>query len=392
MSQQTTTAAVQTSKTKRTLPVRLTAEQVAALQPGHRVVARESGKVYSITSREGDVLKGRLNDAQQNMTGPTRPLNPSNLSVYTPETGTAAVEQAKQPEAVQVKNPDGSAPVNPNMVPKQNKVTVTPQATAEDKSAEPKQVYHLEGTERYERIRPTLAQSRNAHRERSKYSGRWIQVNEADVDFEIIEPKEYTPEERAALRQQGLEKDRELMKKREVKDKAEATETEGKAKKAAKADKPKKEKKEQVYAVGMCALIRYGGSKGWDKKVIGAVARKVGYDPSPTTIHIQSKKGKDEADSVPKIEKDLRNELNTFAQEAKAEIKEAGDEKPAKKSGKGKKAAKAGKKAKPAADEDDDAEDEAEAQAAQDAEGEDDEEAETDEEESDDAEDEGDDE
>jgi hypothetical protein len=58
----------------------------------------------------------------------------------------------------------------------------------------------------------------------------------------------------------------------------------------------------------MCEYLRYAGAMGWDKKAGRAVAEKLGFKPSPTTIHIQWKAGKD-GGKVPSVDKSVANQL-----------------------------------------------------------------------------------
>jgi hypothetical protein len=398
MSNATTTA---TPTAKRKLPAPLTNEQVAALKPNDLVVARESGKLYEITAVEGG-LKGRAVVGGK-QTGPTRPLSAAGISAFAekapavvpvPDPATVAPNGPAAKLAAQagtkVTTIDAGGGIGVDVIEQQPK---TPAVAPASKKPQPqpevkpkqqtKQVYKLEvngRTTRYERVIADLIKVRNRERERGNNQGRWIEVAEADVPrgFTILEPMQYTPAERAALTALGRQKDEEIMSKREQQkaEKAEKTEkttkksdsgeaTEKPAKKAAKA----KVERPEYHGVGMCEFLRYAGSKGWDKKVVKIVAEKVGFAPSPTTIHIQTKKGAD-GENVPTLSKDARNELKGFVEEAKATVAEEKAAKAEKKSSKksdGKKGSKSGgkkKAAKAEAEEDESADDEAEEDTA----------------------------
>ncbi|QOV89489.1 hypothetical protein [Humisphaera borealis] len=72
--------------------------------------------------------------------------------------------------------------------------------------------------------------------------------------------------------------------------------------------KPEGRSRQHWRGLGMCDFIRYAASIGWPKPAITAVAASLGFSPSPTTVHIQAKNGRD-GRKVPTVKKELADEL-----------------------------------------------------------------------------------
>jgi hypothetical protein len=92
-----------------------------------------------------------------------------------------------------------------------------------------------------------------------------------------------------------------------------------------KAPAPKKEKKAVIRpewnGMGMCAFLRYVGAafKEAPKEAVTAVAVKVGFDPDPTTVKIQSRKGRN-GDNVPAPDGKVAKEVAAMMKAALKEL------------------------------------------------------------------------
>lgn len=88
-----------------------------------------------------------------------------------------------------------------------------------------------------------------------------------------------------------------------------------------KTEKAEKSTRQEWQGLGMCEFIRYGGSQGWESKLIGKVAEVIGFKPGPSTLYIQSKKGRD-GENVPTVEKAVANELKAHYESEKQRVEE----------------------------------------------------------------------
>lgn len=202
-----------------------------------------------------------------------------------------------------------------------------------------KKVFTLKERNRSEILSPVQARVRNQNRKHASYPGQWTEdSNPTNV---IVEPR--TPLSKMEWQHafsEGLRKDFEtaaarakLAQETIVAKNATATAEKTETETGEVTTRPRQEYK----GIGMCALIRYCGHKGYDAAKTTAVLAAVGLTPGKATIHIQGKKGKD-GDNVPTLSKELAEELKVIAGEIPAKEKAAP------------KAKKAAKPAAPAAD------------------------------------------
>jgi hypothetical protein len=230
------------------------------------------------------------------------------------------------------------APVQKKLDKEQEKLDAAPSRDPESKA-----IFNLQETDRYELLPLKMAANRNFNRKTKGQTTRWVEVLKKDVPSgtEVIEPNFYSAEERKELEKQGRERERE----------ADAKQAQRASEKAAAAAQTKAKvpnddteeggdepmqvrrtggaRRELYKGVGMTALLRYGGSKGLNKHQNAWVAEKLGFDPRPNTLAIQTGWGK-QGQNLPKIEGELKTELEALHAQAKAAI----GYKPAKKTAK----------------------------------------------------------
>lgn len=164
----------------------------------------------------------------------------------------------------------------------------------------------------------------NSNRKLQGYEGRWV-VAPADLDtskINVRDPSEtVTGEARTKAYAEGRRKDREQDEKiaAEVSQKQKAPDTKD-ASKPAKSKTTGLTKKAQIewQGHGMCDLLRYCGSRKWDKKVAVAILQGLDMNPGKSTVHIQTKKG-EAGENVPALTKGQVSELEALIPAAAAE-------------------------------------------------------------------------